>query len=947
VHASLAFVQGQDRRRDDPYLTRPSTAGQASVPGLRFRILREHARGGLGAVFVAQDEELHRQVALKEIQEKYAHHAESQSRFLLEAEVTGGLEHPGIVPVYGLGRYPDGRPFYAMRFIRGDSLHEAIRRFYAADDGKRDPGERSLAFRELLGQFVTACNALAYAHDRGVLHRDVKPHNIMLGKFGETLLVDWGLAKVLGDRDGHSKSEEGVLLRSASGDSTPTQAGHVMGTPAYMSPEQAEGRLDVLGPASDIYSLGATLYELLTGKQAVGGGHVGEILARVKRGDWLPPRKVRKDVPAPLDAICRKALALRPEDRYATALELAVDIEHWLADEPVTAYREPFTWKLRRWVRRHRGLAAGVAGLLITAVAALAVGIVLVNDQKNQKEQARLLTWQALDDMTSTAIGGWFARQKTGKLEQAQKEFLERGRESYRQFAQESGASEEVRSRVAAAHLRLGDMYSWLGQGRDAEEAYHGAIDHYKELVNDFPKAEDYQRELAKGYNNLGNLLKDTNRSRDAEKVFRESLTNLKKLVEKSPAAKYHQDLAGTYNDLANLLRDMGGLEQAETAYHEAIAINKRLMEQSPEVAEYREELAGNQNNLGILLGRRGRPEEAEQAYREALALYRKLSREFPTATKYIHRTAQSHQNMGALLTRIGHLPEAETALQEAVALFQQLVGEFRAVPVYRQELAATYDHLGTLLKEAGQSKESEAAYRDAEKICKRLVDESPDTPSYRQDLGRSLNNVGILLVETGQPEAAEAAYSDAISLQKRLVADFPEKPDYANQLAITMISMAELLRERKDFVKARELLDAANTHHQAVLKAAPLNADYRRFFRINRVVLASILAGSGNHDAARQTAAQLATLGWDPAEDPYAAARALAQSVRVLEKEKAMPQLVGTYVDQALAMLRQAISNGYKDAARMGKDKDLGSLRSQPEFQKLLKELEEKGAGK
>src|SRR5205807_1198980 len=148
---------------------------------------------------------------------------------------------------------------------------------------------------------------------RGVLHRDVKPHNIMLGKFGETLVVDWGLAKVMGDRDGATaKSEEGALHPSASGDSTPTQAGHVMGTPAYMSPEQAEGRLDMLGPASDIYSLGATLYELLTGQQSVQGRHMGEILAKVKRGDWLPPRKLRKDVPAPLDAICRKALALRP-----------------------------------------------------------------------------------------------------------------------------------------------------------------------------------------------------------------------------------------------------------------------------------------------------------------------------------------------------------------------------------------------------------------------------------------------------------------------------------------------------------------------------------------------------------------------------------------------------------------------------------------------------------
>jgi serine/threonine-protein kinase len=173
LQASLVHVSAA-RQDEDPWTTQPPAVGQPSVPGVRFRILRKHAEGGLGAVFVAHDEELHRQVALKEIKPKYADQVENRSRFLLEAEVTGGLEHPGIVPVYGLGCYPDGRPFYAMRFIKGDSLRDAIQRFYAAEEANRDPGERSLAFRELLGRFVDACNALAYAHARGILHRDVR-----------------------------------------------------------------------------------------------------------------------------------------------------------------------------------------------------------------------------------------------------------------------------------------------------------------------------------------------------------------------------------------------------------------------------------------------------------------------------------------------------------------------------------------------------------------------------------------------------------------------------------------------------------------------------------------------------------------------------------------------------------------------------------------------------
>jgi serine/threonine protein kinase len=181
-------------------------------------------------------------VALKEIQDRHADDSNSRARFLLEAEVTGGLEHPGIVPVYGLGSYADGRPFYAMRFIRGDSLQDAIERYHAAQGPNRDAGERALKLRGLLGRFVDVCNAIAYAHSRGVLHRDLKPANVMLGKYGETLVVDWGLAKTAGRAEGAEPSLEEVTLRpsSASG-SAPTQMGAALGTPPYMSPEQAGG----------------------------------------------------------------------------------------------------------------------------------------------------------------------------------------------------------------------------------------------------------------------------------------------------------------------------------------------------------------------------------------------------------------------------------------------------------------------------------------------------------------------------------------------------------------------------------------------------------------------------------------------------------------------------------------------------------------------------------
>ena len=183
------------------------SVGDSTSAGTRFRILRPHAKGGLGEVFVARDTELNRDVALKEIQEQFAYDPRYRARFEFEAEVTGGLEHPGIVPVYGLGHMADGRPFYAMRFIKGDSLKEAIGRFHEAEQQPgRDPGESTLELRALLGRFIDVCDAVAYAHSRGVLHRDLKPGNIMLGKYGETLVVDWGLAKALDSLEPESPS---------------------------------------------------------------------------------------------------------------------------------------------------------------------------------------------------------------------------------------------------------------------------------------------------------------------------------------------------------------------------------------------------------------------------------------------------------------------------------------------------------------------------------------------------------------------------------------------------------------------------------------------------------------------------------------------------------------------------------------------------------------------
>jgi tetratricopeptide (TPR) repeat protein len=363
-----------DLRALAPPATQPTLPPPPPVKafvGLRFQPQRHHASGGLGDVFVAIDQEVGREVALKRMQPRLANRSSSRTRFEREAEITGRLEHPGVVPLYGRGRDAEGQPFYAMRYIDGRSLRGAIEEFYQPDNAKKGPGEGAVAFRAMLQSFVAACHTVAYAHSRGVIHRDLKPDNIMLGPYGETLVVDWGMAKFVGRDEPPCEAPEDSLRPTAVGDAAATPSGGVVGTPEFISPEQARGCEDV-GTASDVFSLGATLYQVLTGRPPFQGATA--ILDAAARR-FPPPREVRRNVPRALEAVCLKAMAIRPEDRYATAQDLAEDVERWLADEPTTAYREPWWVRAWRWVKRRRTPVAATSAALLAAVLLVCGGL--------------------------------------------------------------------------------------------------------------------------------------------------------------------------------------------------------------------------------------------------------------------------------------------------------------------------------------------------------------------------------------------------------------------------------------------------------------------------------------------------------------------------------------------------------------------------------------------
>ncbi len=321
IHRSLAELP----RPQDKLLT--TTVNYVPEERQRYNLERLHATGGLGRIWLAHDSEFGRSVALKELRPEQASNAVLRRRFLKEAQITGQLEHPGIVPVYELSRWRDNQqPFYTMRFIKGRTLTEAAQAFQ--EKRARNEAE-SLDFLTLLNAFVTVCNTVAYAHSRGVIHRDLKGQNVVVGDFGEVVVLDWGLAKVVG---GFEAETLGDLVDYGPSGPTPvglTLQGQTLGTPAYMAPEQAAGRLDEIDARTDVYGLGAMLYEILTGQPPFSGSDTAEVLKNVCEKEPTPPRSLSVDVPPTLETVCLRTLAKNPADRYASAAELSQEVQQW------------------------------------------------------------------------------------------------------------------------------------------------------------------------------------------------------------------------------------------------------------------------------------------------------------------------------------------------------------------------------------------------------------------------------------------------------------------------------------------------------------------------------------------------------------------------------------------------------------------------------------------
>jgi serine/threonine-protein kinase len=880
VRQSLAGVADADVQQSLAELpTRPfpelgSTTAHVPDGRGRYLLTRLHATGGIGRVWLARDRDLDRDVALKELRDDRADQGAVQSRFLEEARITGQLEHPSIVPVYELVQSTDGqKPFYTMRFVRGRTLSDATQVYHR----KRRAGKATtLELRALLGAFVGLCNAVAYAHSRGVIHRDLKGQNVLLGDFGEVMLLDWGLAKVTGRPDEPTDSLP-VAPGSDSAQAVTVQ-GQVLGTPGYMAPEQAEGRLDRIDARTDVYGLGAVLYEILTAEPPFSGPDTPSVLNRILHEPPVRPGERVEGTHRALEAVCLKALAKRSDDRYARASDLAREIEHFLADEPVSACREPVTARVARWGRRHKPFVVGATAVAAAALVALTAGTVLLGranariDQERTEaqrqrdaadENARKAR-QAVNDYFTTVSENTLLKSPLPGLQPLRKDLLQSALTYYQDFVRQNADDPALRSDLAATYLRLGKITEQIGSKGEARQLLEKALTLYRELADAQPGDASVLRGWMNSETRLASVQYQTGQTALAAQGYRQALTRAEPLVRDHPDdPELQHDLASIYNGLGLVQVNSGDPAGAGESFARARSVVQSLVERHPGERKYRNFLAGVYSNNGdVQLAGLAQYTHALRSYKEAVAIQEKLAQEDPTDVNVQDYLATHYSGIANAYFYLGRWPQCLEANEKSVAMCEKLARENPRVIRYQSTLAQGYVNLGQVLQRVKQVDRSLEVAQRAIDLMERGLRELPDEPNYHWALGQALQTrAHALLARNRFPETA-AALQQAVAHSRQAIRLAPEMMQYSRDLGSHLLNLGIIQSRLGETARARESWQQAVQVWESYAASHPRDVGYRRVLVGKLQAIARVERAAGFPDdalAAQQRALQVA----------------------------------------------------------------------------------------
>jgi len=764
----------------------------------RYERGREIARGGMGRIVAVRDRELGRTMAVKELL-----HAtpELEQRFAREVELTSRLQHPSIIALYEAGRWPSGELFYAMKHVDGRPLDSLI------------SAQASLSDRlALLPRVIAVADALAYAHGAGVIHRDLKPGNVLVGAHGETVVIDWGLAKVLEPHASDDPRTAGAApCRS---EPTLTQEGETVGTPAYMPPEQARG--ENVDARADVYALGAMLYHLLAGQYPYADLRprtAAELVHTVATAAPTPIARIAPDAPADLIAIVETAMARDARARYPTARELAIDLRRFEAGQLVGAHRYSVGQLARRWLRRHRtAVAVGAAAVIVLAV----VGVVGLR---------RILREERLA-ATERAVAVEHRR--------AAEELLGFMLFDLRDRLKAIGRVDLLR--VVAA--RAGAYY-------DARPAADDLVE---------------QRKRAVAVSNLADVMLAEGDPSSALAQFRAALVIGQRLRGRDPAdLDVLHDVAVVHSRIGDALRTRGDLDEAASEYRVAAALSAELAAHDPSNPDAQRDVAMSQERYGNLLLRMGRAAEGTTALDLALAIRERTAAAAPDRADDQRDLALSRMALADRRAGADDLAGALAGYRGALALIDGLVRRDPTNVIWQRDLEVVHVKLGTAQLAHGAASAALAEYRLARAIAERVATADPDNARARRDLAVGNVYVGDARWELQDLAGAVEAYAAGVAIAEQLAAGEPSNVewqqdvlDFEEKLGGARLERGEARRAREDFARAVVVAAGLVVRH-------PTNPGSRR--DLAAMVEAVGDASDGAGDAAAAVAAYRAAL--------------------------------------------------------------------------------------
>jgi tetratricopeptide (TPR) repeat protein len=839
---------------------------------------RELARGGMGRIVVARDRRLGREVAIKEV---HVNDAALRIRFEREARITARLQHPSTIGLLEAGMWPTGEPFYAMPLVAGRPLDKVI-----ADAKTVD------ARFGLIANVVAVADTLAHAHSRRIVHRDLKPANVLVGEFGETVVIDWGLAKDLNVLGEESMRPSAPSLGATSSQSGETEHGTVIGTPAYMPPEQADG--NPVDERADVYALGALLYTVLAGRAPYLGRSAEGVLADVLFGP--PPRLATlvPEAPPDLITIVEKAMARDPADRFPTAKELAVELKNFQTGQLVGSHRYTLGELLKRWLRKYRlTIAVASAGVVALAVVgAISVRRVVharavADQQRVVAEQQRAIAIERdsdARDLISFMLGDLHKKlEMTGKLD-----LLEAAANKVLAYYDRPGVTNTERDQLQRAEAieRVGDVALARGDLAAANTLFNKSRVLNEEIVARNPTSNDAIYGRARVETRLGDVATALLDTKGAEANFRAAIRHIEEVLARTPQDGMALEMLQAQRGLGDTLLDSGDGAGAGSAYRAGIAIAMAYLAKTPDSVDWKRGLAVVRSQLGALLLMQGDAEGALREQREDIRLSEEIAVASPKETRAQNDVAGAHLRLGDIFRATGDSASALAEFQSSLATMKHLTSIDPTNLDWANDRCACHDRVGNILLARGDTHGARAAFEECLALRQQAV--ARDARSYqRRNLGVSHNKLGNVFETEKKFAAALAEYELGLPIFEQISSEDPQNAALQRDLAVNLYLGADMLLATGRRAAALERHRRALAIGVALHKLDPSNTIWEGDEIESHLAVAKVLAALGEKPDALAE---------------YKAALALAEAAAAREADN--PQWAD-YVKQAQAAIK------------------------------------------